>query len=232
MPAAFPRALALAIALAVGSAPESDADCTPPAASEPPQSASPLQDSHPQAVPPVELHGNGRFTSQPFALEAGLTLAAAANSGANNLIVHLYDEHGKKVVLLFNEIGPYQGSRGFEMLSAGQFVAEVQADGDWSLTLRQPRPTGAPAKLGPTTGRGYTFTEFVQLEPGLHTLKFTHTGEGMFKAVLHNHEGHRLESVVHVEGNYYDGVQPLRIEKAGIYFLNVRADGDWTIAID
>lgn len=192
--------------------------------------APPQNESHPK-LEPIMLSGKGHQTSNKFALEPGLSVFDISHDGENNLIVHLHDDASHKVSLLFNEIGSYQGRRGFAIPRAGQYTVDVNADGDWSINIEQPRPEQVPSAPRAMSGKGITVSDFVQLTKGLHVFKLKHNGKGPFRVVLCDHDGHRVDSIVS-EDSAYDGSKEVRIAKAGTYFMNVTSDGDWKIDVE
>ena len=185
-----------------------------------------------QAEPqPITLNGKGRQASQKFQLEPGLCLIDFNHDGTSNLIVRVLDMDGKELDTVFNQIGAFNARRGLFIPKGGEYLLDVVADGNWSANLRQPRPTTGqtlPAKL---QGKGFTTTDFIQLDKGLTVFKMNHEGENRFRVTLLDREGKPIKDLINTLGNF-SGSKPVRIEKSGIYFLNVSADGDWTIDVN
>ncbi len=180
---------------------------------------------------PIELKGNGRQATGPLALASGLAAVEIDHKGSENLLVRLLDADGNQVDTLFNQIGAFQGHRGFPIDREGQYLLDVVADGPWTIGIRQPRPQQGGSTPHFMRGHGYAMTDFVQLDNGLHVFRLTHSGSDRFQAILTEASGQPIETLINVIGNF-DGSKPVRIEKAGIYFLNVSGDGDWTIDVE
>jgi hypothetical protein len=178
----------------------------------------------------VRLQGDGGRKSIPVSLAAGLAIFDIAHVGENNLIVHLFDPRSHKTHLVFNEIGTYSGNQPMTIERSGQYQLDIDADGTWSLGIKQPRPTQGHSTPHSFAAKGNVLTDFLQLKAGQHEFKLRHTGQNRFRAVLVDRDGRRFESIVSVEG-VFDGVRTIRINHAGLYFLNVTADGDWTIDV-
>jgi hypothetical protein len=59
-------------------------------------------------------------------------------NGDSNFIVHLIDANtGRTVDFLANEIGPANLSTIENIRANGVFVLEIDADGDWNVTIQQ-----------------------------------------------------------------------------------------------
>lgn len=178
----------------------------------------------------IKLAGTGRQASEKFDLASGLGIFEINHDGSSNLVVRLLDKNGDEIDTLFNQIGEFKGEQGFSIPADGQYLLDIAADGNWTVAIRQPRPSVGDSLPSTLEGTGYAATSFVQLDKGLHLFHMTHSGQDRFKVTLTDRHGHPIESLVNVLGTF-DGSKPLKIEKSGIYFLNVAGDGDWTIDV-
>ena len=151
-----------------------------------------------------------------------------SHDGQSNVIIRLLDENGETIDTLFNQIGEFRGEQGFGLAGGGKRLLDVAADGNWTVAIRQPRPTAGQTPPTELQGRGYEATPFIQLEKGLVVFKMRHNGESRFRVTLRDENGRPVETLVNTLGAF-DGSKPVSIEKPGIYFLNVGADGDWSI---
>ena len=106
----------------------------------------------------------------------------------------------------------------------------MQSNGNWTANLTQPRPTEAQAIPTTLEGKGYKATPFIKLDKGLAVFKLKHQGEQRFKVVLLDQDGRDVEYLTNTLGPF-NGSKPVPIEKPGIYFFNVSADGDWAIDV-
>lgn len=57
------------------------------------------------------------------------------HSGVSNFIVRVLDEGASPEALLVNVIGAFDGTR-VQNLSAGVYLLDIDADGDWTATVR------------------------------------------------------------------------------------------------
>ncbi len=179
----------------------------------------------------IQLEGHGRQASKKFMLEPGLSMLTVHHDGDSNIIVRLLDSEGNSIDTLFNQIGAFDGQRGFSIDEPGQYLLDVTADGDWTIAIRQPRPTVGHKLPQTMEGKGFGVTEFIELGKGLNVFKMHHDGEGRFTVKLVDRDGRLIEPLVNVLGKF-DGSKPVKIEKPGTYFLNVGSDGNWTIDVE
>jgi hypothetical protein len=179
----------------------------------------------------IELDGQGRQATRKFELQKGLAILRVEHEGSSNFVVRLLDSTGRKGQTLFNQIGEFTGTRGFEIREPGQYLLDVQADGPWQVEIVQPRPETAERGPQQYPGKGYDITPFVLLDEGLTVFKLKHGGQSRFSAYLVDANGRELEQLTSVVGEF-DGSKPVRIEKPGVYFLNIGGDGEWTVEIE
>lgn len=181
---------------------------------------------------PITLSGAGQQATEPFNLESGLTVVKMTHDGQANFIVDMLDEAGQPVAPMgvVNVIGPFEGSTAFPV-SAGQHLLDIQADGNWNITVEQPRPTDAPATTN-FSGSSSQATELFQLSGGLHTFRMTHQGKENFIVDLLDADGNPVAPMGLVnEIGPFDGSKATPVPDDGIYLLVVMADGPWTIDV-
>lgn len=178
----------------------------------------------------INLKGDGRQASDKFMLEPGLCIMEMTHDGQSNLIVRLLDENGDEVDTLINKTGPFVGEYGFAVDRDGEYLLDVDADGAWTATLRQPRPTDAESTPQTLKGAGYQATPFFKLGRGLAIFKMNHQGPDRFKVELLDRDGKVVGQLVNVLGPFTES-KTIAIEEDDIYFLNVGASGEWTIDV-
>lgn len=179
----------------------------------------------------TKLQGRGRQATKKFDLQAGLFIVRIKHEGTSNFIVRLLDASGREDQTIFNEIGRFHGTRGFELRRGSQCLIDVEADGAWQIEIVQPRPETADPAPQEYQGSGCTVTPFISLNEGLTIFKLRHAGDSRFAAYLCNDQGRQIEQIVNVLGEF-DGSKPYRVQEPGIYFLNVVADGKWEIEVE
>ena len=107
----------------------------------------------------------------------------------------------------------------------------MAADGNWNVTIRQPQPTDGQALPVTLQGTGYHATPFINLKKGLNIFKMTHDGKMRFRVTLLDQYGKPVDTLINTVGEF-DGSKPISIDDPGIYYLNVGADGDWSIDVE
>lgn len=178
----------------------------------------------------IELAGQGRQASAKFNLAPGVCLLEVDNDGEGNFIVRLLDENGQEIDTPVNQIGPFKGQTSFAIDGARQYLLNVESSGNWTAKLSQPRPQAGQSLPTTLEGAGYQATPFIQLDTGLVVFKLNHNGQGRFKVRLADRNGNTIDHLVNELGEFA-GSKPVSIEQPGLYYLNVSADGDWSIDV-
>ena len=192
----------------------------------------PKQEKAPEKTPePITLTGSGQQATSKFTLKKGLSIFKIKHTGGNrNFTAYLVDGSGEELNLLANEIGSANVSKATNIRSDGDYLLNVNADGNWEITIEQPRSNNA-SSTRTFTGSGQQATELFNLDKGLKTFKITHTGKsGNFTVYLVDNEGNDLDLLANEIGAANTS-KAVGIRESGIYLLNVNADGDWSITI-
>jgi len=179
---------------------------------------------------PLAFTGHGQQVTNAFSLGGGLTTFHMEHSGSRNFIVWLLDAHGGLVDLLVNEIGSFNGGKAVGIDAPGIHLLDIQADGDWSITVQQPKPASAPSPPQTCTGHGQQFSSFFALAAGLATFHMEHSGSSNFIVWLIDAHGDLVELLVNEIGNF-NGGKAVGIDAPGIHLLDIQADGDWSITV-
>jgi hypothetical protein len=178
---------------------------------------------------PITLTGVGKKATDKFTLTKGLSIFKMTHNGGSNWIVKLIDSNGQDVDLLANEIGAFEGSKAVNISKEGEYVMDVTAGGNWTITIEQPRTADAPSTRD-FKGSSSQATEFFKLDKGQKTFTMTNSGTSNFIVYLLNKDGSPVELLANDIGAF-DGSKATGISRDGIYVLNVSTGGDWTINI-
>lgn len=89
-----------------------------------------------------------------------------------------------------------------------------------------------PTPLQPVilSGRGQKATDLFYLPQGLARFEMTHSGDSNFAIWLMNDLGIREGLLVNEIGSF-QGSKAVRIEKPGMYLMDITADGTWKVTI-
>lgn len=185
----------------------------------------------PQTPEPLRFTGHGQQVSETFMLTEGLVIFRMTHDGSSNFAVVLLDDKGKWIELLVNKIGKFDGAKAVGIKRAGKYLLDIQADGNWTISVEQPSaPANAPTPPLTFTGRGQQISPMFRLADSLVTFHMTHDGSSNFAIVLLDDKGGWVELLVNKIGDF-DGAKAVGIRRAGVYLLNITADGNWVVTI-
>lgn len=172
------------------------------------------------------FEGSGSNGSQPFDLDDGVLVATVSHEGSTIAVdVTDVDGSGRSENLMTSGNSAGESIRSVER---GTYGLEVDADGAWSIELSQPAVHAGDLSDLPvqTSGAGSAFVGPLWTEGDIR-VETTHDGDGQFIVDGHGADGSR-EILVHQTGAFDNS----RSYKAGgVVWLNVEADGNWTIEI-
>lgn len=143
----------------------------------------------------------------------------ASHSGNGAFIVDVLDEHNESNGdLLITAFGSYTGTVAFGLWNDGGAKLQVQADGEWEITVAP--LAEAPELALPAEGEGDAVYRYAT---GADTWHLTHDGDGAF--IVQSTVD--LMGLLVTEFGDYDSNVPV-VDGTGI--VTIRADGAWTIA--
>lgn len=177
-----------------------------------------------------EFSGEGA-AEQTFQAGGGLTLLRFTHSGSSstNFIVAV-SQDGQLVDQVVNSIGDFEGTKAVA-LPVGDYVMEVRPGaGEWTAQIDQSVPEDAPSPPVEFSGSGQSATEFFSLEAGTTGFRLSHEGQGVFIPSLVRSDGTRVQSIVNESGDFSTRTS-VEIKQAGIYLIDVLANGDWEIEV-
>lgn len=191
----------------------------------------------------VTLTGTTDKVTDKFSLQAGVTIFHLTYSGTSNFAVTLKDAAGEYVDLLANEIGAYSGEtligvKSDSIIGAepGEHFLDVQASGSWTVIIEQPRVSSGAALPQTLTGSGPEVSIPIALTSGVAIVNMTHTGTSNFAVTLWADDGEYVDLLANEIGNY-SGEKSVTVNgglfdaSPGIHWLDIDADGLWTIKI-
>ena len=107
----------------------------------------------------------------------------------------------------------------------------MTASGGWQIAIAALDDADAfdlPYEFGRT---GDSEMGAVRLDSGLLRVALRHEGEGNFIVQLYRADGRRVGTLANEIGSYTGAVAE-RIPSVGVYYLDVQADGPWSIRLE
>jgi hypothetical protein len=186
-----------------------------------------------KAIAPIQISGTGKTATQLFTLQKGVSIFEITHTGGeSNFAVTLMKSNGEWVDLLVNEIGEYSGKRAIGIEKSGSYLLDIEADGNWTVNITQPRPTSGLKKPQTFTGKGDSVPQFLYFKKkGLVRFNMSHDGESNFAIWLMNGNGGLVYLLVNEIGSF-SGSTAVRIPKKGVYLLDITADGNWSVNVN
>jgi hypothetical protein len=197
------------------------------------------------------------FATDPFGLESGLAIVEMTHQGVGDFAVTLLsatqgetaatpepiefteDQYGgsqtEVASTLIDTSGPGTFSQATHIPVGGKHLLEVKADGPWEIKVEQPHPSSAP-RTTTFSGEGNTATPLFELTGGVKTITMTNFGADFSFSVLDT-DGNVASNPKLDEGSSEAGTGPVSVwitgdySEGGIYLLNVKSEGLWTIEI-
>ena len=167
------------------------------------------------------------------------------HDGSGVFAVQLLDEGGQLVDLLANKIGRFEGSKavgakegGLLGAQPGTHILNITADGNWTVSIEQPRTVERLRLPQTLSGRGQRVSSFFTLASGLAIFRMTHEGSGVFAMQLLDEKGQLVALLANKIGGF-DGSKAVGVKEGallgaqpGTHILNITADGNWTVSIE
>ncbi|WP_254525639.1 polysaccharide deacetylase family protein [Natrinema caseinilyticum] len=175
-----------------------------------------------------EFEGDGSRDSPTFDLDDGVLVANTTHEGDSEITVDVTEVDGDGTdENLVTTAGNTTGES-IMAVESGTYRLEVDADGAWSIELTQPAVESDELEDLPVEAEG-TGSDVVGplWTDGRTRVVATHEGDGAFIVDGYGADGSR-EILVHRTGEFDNS----RSYKAGgTVWLNVEADGDWTLEV-
>lgn len=184
----------------------------------------------PAQLAPITFSGSGNRVTQDFATVSKPLKFHMSHTGAYNFAIWILNAStGEMQELAVNHIGPYDGSRYFDV-DPGKHALDITADGPWTVNITQPRPpSGIPTPTN-LSGTGDTAGDPLELEAGLRRFFLTHEGSGNFAVWLLDRTGNRVDLLANKMGGY-SGEKAIGVQRTDLFYLDIMADGPWSIRV-
>lgn len=185
-----------------------------------------------KAIAPIQISGSGKTATQTFVLQKGISIFEMSHTGDSNFVVELLKSNGDYVDMPVNEIGNYSGKKAIGIEKSGTYLLNIEADGNWTVNITQPRPSSGIKKPITFTGKGDDVPQFIYIKKkGLVRFNMSHDGESNFIIWLMDGNGKYVDLLVNEIGSF-SGSKALKIRKKGVYLLDITADGNWSVSVN
>jgi len=179
-------------------------------------------------VPAQSFSGSGQEVRGGVSITGGLTIVEATYSGSGNFIVTLVPEEGEFDTVAVNAIGSYDGATA-QLVSAGSYQLDVDAESDWEVSIRQPRPNSGESLPVSLDGDGPGVYGPFEFPDGPYTAAGSHDGQSNYIVEVVPLEG-IAPTVVFNEIGSFEGETTFRPPALG--YVSVAADGSWTMEVE
>lgn len=200
-----------------------DDDCEDTPAKTPALTTTPT----PMQSDTMSFEGSGAEVLEDVSLNSGLTIVEATHDGTSNFIVKLVPSEGMNTIAI-NAIGTYDGATA-ALAKQETYMVDVAADGKWSLTIRQPRPSSGDVLPQSIEGEGPSVRGPFVFD-GTHMATGSHTGESNFIVQVYPLKGMFPTAVFNKIGRVDSAETTFKHD--GIGFVGIQADGSWSLKIE
>jgi hypothetical protein len=196
-----------------------------PGSEAPSQAPSEQPAEEPEAAfDPIRLRGRGNRVARFRIPRDAAAIAEIKHRGSSNFAVWTVNRGGRKLDLLVNTIGNYEGTVLFDEQEGQHSVAfQIEADGQWNirvLPVTEARQWNGRKQL---TGKGDSVIRLNPSSSGLATTRIQHRGSSNFAVEAY---GETYDLLVNEIGRYRgESLLPNRT-----VLLEITADGQWTFS--
>ena len=202
-----------------------------------------------EQVEPIEylFSGYGSDYTEMFELEEGIVFFTATHAnGDSNFITHLLNSDGLTIDYLTNEIGKYEGRVLVYIDEPGDYLLNIDADGNWSFEITQNQSSevlNVPLEVagGIEDLRAFAPDEYeymtddvigpIYLESGLHTAYLSQLGSSNCVVWLVDDEGNQKDLLINEIGTT-SANEAFNVSESGNYYLTIIGDGAWHIELE
>lgn len=184
-------------------------------------------------IDPKEFSGSGTKVIQDAELGEGLVVADVTHeseSEISNIVVTAINADGGEERQIFQDRDGKSGE-GANVIEGGKYHIEVDGDGEWLITLKQPRVSKAEAETLPIEISGERSSVVgPYLFDGVHVATITHSGDLDVIVTVWPMKGPWSDYQIPIlEGGKgtYEGT----LSFDGIGWVHVEATGEWTLEI-
>jgi len=195
-------------------------------------------------VSSISFTGEGDTITDFFKLESYMLLFDIEYSGDGHFSTVIYGTEDEYLDLVANEIGSFNYEVYTSLqtdlsyissdfgISGQEFFLEIEADGPWTVSIKQPNFNEFNDNFTSLNGKGTVASDAYYFDCGMHKISVKHFGDRYFSVVAYDITGDYIDLVVNEIGNY-EGTTILDIDKKGFYVFDISGSSDayWTIYV-
>jgi hypothetical protein len=177
------------------------------------------------------IEGSGESVTDTFAASFFTTFTYEHNGQSNFAAELIDDQSGDTVELLVNEIGTASGCTGVG-LPDGEYLLDVDADGDWSFDIGEPFAPDDEYGVPPGSIEGEQPDVYGEIEiDGRVTVSAEHRGDGNFTVAAWDEANTRtlFDELLFNEIGNFEGETTAQLN--GLFYMVVQAGGPYSIEI-
>lgn len=178
------------------------------------------------APDPQSFAGTGEEVRRGVTIEGGLTVVEATHEGNSNFQVSLAGE-GDFDDNFINVIGDFDGAQA-DLIEEGEYILDVNADGSWEVTIRQPRSGEGDSLPVSFSGNAPDVVGPVRFS-GTGVATGSHSGDSNFQVQIYPMKGSFGELVFNEIGTF-EGETTYSFD--GIGWIDVNANGNWSLEFE
>ncbi len=167
--------------------------------------------------------GSGDSVLDISSVGTDVMIAQVSHSGSSNFSIVLRDSGLGYQGLKVNTIGSYSGVIPINFENEVNSNLEISADGNWEIIIK-PIASSANFDGNSISGTGDTVIEAYELK-SVDSLTISHSGSSNFSIVQYRCNGSYNGLLVNTIGSYSGS----NITDSGTCFLEINADGSWSI---
>mgnify|MGYP000610362418 CR=1 FL=1 len=202
--------------------PSPTATATPSPTATPPPTPAPDGESY-------SFDGSGGDVTDTFETTGGLVTFDLEHTGDSNFAVWLVSDDGDQEELLANIVGEYDGTYAM-YLQAGEYQLDIDADGDWTADIEQPRYSAAELESLPAdaSGEDSDYMGPYQFEDATE-ITIEAENDAAVSVWLARHDGQLVDLLANDIGPYEETTL---ITDSGTGLIFIQTDGgEWQIEI-
>lgn len=172
------------------------------------------------------FEGSGQDVRQGVQLDSGLTTVEATHDGESSFVVSLANDSEVGGTFI-NAIGTFDGAQA-SLIDGGEYALDIDADGDWTVSIAQPRVATGQSLPQSFEGEGPAVIGPVDIS-GTVDASSEHDGRLSFIVEIFPQQGSSSEVIFNDVGSF-EGETTASFD--GVGWINVRADGSWSLDLE